>query len=487
MATEVALADEVAAASGLVMAKDARVPVAMVRGVDRLARRDAPAAALVRPADEDLFGSSPIAGAARPSHDPCVRPGRRADGRARGGDRRRLHRAGATPLDAWRFSVLRSPAARRRYLAAMAEAWRADLRADGTDEAVIDGGSRRSGAVLRAAPVLIVPWLLASQRARDYGDAERAEAERNMLVLSGGRGDPEPAARAVGPPGREQMGRLVDLLSARRLGPRSGSTTSGSRWAPWPAGRCRRDRVLRHARRSMSARSPTGSEARVGPVRWRAVGYALRPRRPPIAAVGETSARDGTTTDGHRPTKAERKEQARLEREALQRRMAAKKRNRTIGFAFVALAVVAAVVAIVVLQPGSTDAALPAPADLLAQAPAAATAAGCTEVETTEFYGGRRPDLAAIRRPGPHRGRRAVPGHAPARYLSEHPAASGPHVGETTLPAGVYDSTPGSRAADPLTGARGHRRLARPRRAAGGRRRDRILLRPVGSRSGKTE
>ena len=54
-ATIVALADEIAAASGLVMAKDAGVPVALVRGVDRLGGSDGHAADLIRPADEDMF------------------------------------------------------------------------------------------------------------------------------------------------------------------------------------------------------------------------------------------------------------------------------------------------------------------------------------------------------------------------------------------------------------------------------------------------
>ena len=57
-ATVVALADEIAAASGLVMGKDARVPVALVRGVRRLDGTDGPATDLIRPADEDLFRTS---------------------------------------------------------------------------------------------------------------------------------------------------------------------------------------------------------------------------------------------------------------------------------------------------------------------------------------------------------------------------------------------------------------------------------------------
>lgn len=54
-ATIVALADEIAAASGLVMAKDSGVPAALVRGVDRLGGSDGHAADLIRPADEDMF------------------------------------------------------------------------------------------------------------------------------------------------------------------------------------------------------------------------------------------------------------------------------------------------------------------------------------------------------------------------------------------------------------------------------------------------
>lgn len=59
-ATVVALADAVAAASGLVMTKIARIPAALVRGVE-LTPGGAPpgrARALVRPAEEDLFLTS---------------------------------------------------------------------------------------------------------------------------------------------------------------------------------------------------------------------------------------------------------------------------------------------------------------------------------------------------------------------------------------------------------------------------------------------
>jgi coenzyme F420-0:L-glutamate ligase / coenzyme F420-1:gamma-L-glutamate ligase len=53
--TEVAIADEVAAAAELVMGKAAGVPAAIVRGLERSWRREGSARELVRPPSEDLF------------------------------------------------------------------------------------------------------------------------------------------------------------------------------------------------------------------------------------------------------------------------------------------------------------------------------------------------------------------------------------------------------------------------------------------------
>ena len=58
--TVVALADEVAAASGLVMGKSARVPAALVRGVDIASAAPGRGADLIRPPDEDLFREGTI-------------------------------------------------------------------------------------------------------------------------------------------------------------------------------------------------------------------------------------------------------------------------------------------------------------------------------------------------------------------------------------------------------------------------------------------
>jgi coenzyme F420-0:L-glutamate ligase / coenzyme F420-1:gamma-L-glutamate ligase len=57
--TIVALADEIAAATGLVMGKADGIPAAVVRGV-RMEGPHVPASALVRSREEDLFPYSPV-------------------------------------------------------------------------------------------------------------------------------------------------------------------------------------------------------------------------------------------------------------------------------------------------------------------------------------------------------------------------------------------------------------------------------------------
>ena len=183
-ATVVALADEVAAASGLAMGKAERVPAAVVRGV----RHDGisvPVAELVRPPDEDLFRASPLLSI---SERRTIRAF--GDGEVPRGVVEEAVRAACTApaphhTRPWSFTALWSPAAKRRLLGAIAEAWRADLRGDGTPEATIARRIARSDAVLGAAPVLIVPWVR-FERAHPYPDAERAHAEREMFLLSGG-------------------------------------------------------------------------------------------------------------------------------------------------------------------------------------------------------------------------------------------------------------------------------------------------------------
>ena len=183
-ATIVALADEVAAAGGLAMGKAERVPAAVVRGV-RHDGTSVPVSELVRPPDEDLFRASPLLSI---SERRTIRSF--GEGEVPREVVEEAVRAACTApaphhTHPWSFMALWSPAAKRRLLGAIAEAWRADLRGDGTPEETIERRIARSDAVLGAAPVLIVPWVR-FERAHPYPDAERAHAEQEMFLLSGG-------------------------------------------------------------------------------------------------------------------------------------------------------------------------------------------------------------------------------------------------------------------------------------------------------------
>lgn len=183
-ATVVALADQVAAAAGAVMGKAERVPAAVVRGLS-WGGTDGTAHDLVRPAELDLFRESPL----QALH---ARRTIRSFGE------------GAVPRDAvadavaaactapaphhtrpWLFVALDGAPAKRALLAAIAEAWRADLHGDGTPEETIERRIARSDAVLGQAPTLIVPFVRFAG-AHPYADDERAGAEREMFLLSGG-------------------------------------------------------------------------------------------------------------------------------------------------------------------------------------------------------------------------------------------------------------------------------------------------------------
>jgi hypothetical protein len=159
--------------------------------------------------------------------------------------------------------------------------------------------------------------------------------------------------------------------------------------------------------------------------------------------VATKSGTRGQGPDGHRPTKAEKREEARLERERIQRKTAQRKRNRAIGLILVALAVVAAIVAIVVLQP-SASASADAPQDLLQEAAAAAEAAGCDQVQTIEPYGG----ISDPNDPGyvdqTHIGSGAFPTGPELSTYPSIPPASGPHapIPPGPIAAGVYDTAP---------------------------------------------
>jgi hypothetical protein len=147
--------------------------------------------------------------------------------------------------------------------------------------------------------------------------------------------------------------------------------------------------------------------------------------------------RGGQSDVNRRPTKAERKDQARKEREALQRRLSKQRRTRRLGLVLASVGVVAVVVA-VALWPGG----LPSADDLLGQATQAARAAGCQKVKTVDFYGGI-PDPASSE----YVDQAHIGGNLkfltppPLTSYPSTPPTSGPH---NAVPAasGVYDAPP---------------------------------------------
>jgi coenzyme F420-0:L-glutamate ligase/coenzyme F420-1:gamma-L-glutamate ligase len=157
-----ALADEIAAAAGLVMGKAEGVPVAVVRGL----RPDAPplpASALVRPPREDLFRESSLE--ALYARRSARRFGPDAVPREVLEEAVRAACAAASPgrTRPWVFVVLDSGPARKRLLAATAEAWTRDPR------------------TVADAPVLIVPCL-----SLDASDPAAHPAQRESMLLAGG-------------------------------------------------------------------------------------------------------------------------------------------------------------------------------------------------------------------------------------------------------------------------------------------------------------
>ena len=194
LVTEIAVADEIAAAADLVKGKLTGVPVAVIRGLS-IPDDGSSAARLLRGGPDDLFwlGTAEaielgrrqavlMRRSVRHFTDDPVDPGL-------------IEAAVAEALTApaphhtrpVRFVWVADRARRTELLDAMREAWRADLIADGKPAEVIEKRLAR-GQILYDAPEMVIPFVVASPAAgaHTYPDPVRTAAEHTMFTVAAG-------------------------------------------------------------------------------------------------------------------------------------------------------------------------------------------------------------------------------------------------------------------------------------------------------------
>jgi coenzyme F420-0:L-glutamate ligase/coenzyme F420-1:gamma-L-glutamate ligase len=189
--TEIAVADEIAAAADLVKGKLTDIPVAVVRG---LALRDngSTARTLVRAGDEDLFwlGTEEAIAVGRSQAQLMRRSVRTFSSQPV--EPALIEDAVAEALTApaphhtrpVRFVWLQGPAKRLALLDRMKDKWRADLTADGRPADSVERRVNR-GQILYDAPELVIPFMV-PDGAHSYPDAERTAAEHTMFTVAVG-------------------------------------------------------------------------------------------------------------------------------------------------------------------------------------------------------------------------------------------------------------------------------------------------------------
>jgi coenzyme F420-0:L-glutamate ligase/coenzyme F420-1:gamma-L-glutamate ligase len=194
MVTEVAVADEIAAAADLVKGKLTAIPVAVVRGLPSgvVADTDATARHLVRSGSDDLFwlGTAEALDLGRRqaqllrrsvrqfSNEP-VAPQLVEDAVAEALTAPAPHHT--RPV---RFVWLQTPATRARLLERMRDKWRADLSGDGKPADAVDRRVAR-GQILYEAPEVVIPFMV-PDGAHSYPDAARTDAEHTMFTVAVG-------------------------------------------------------------------------------------------------------------------------------------------------------------------------------------------------------------------------------------------------------------------------------------------------------------
>ncbi|WP_040869247.1 coenzyme F420-0:L-glutamate ligase [Nocardia exalbida] len=189
--TQVAVADELAAAADLVKGKLGGVPVAVVRGLPIVDDGSA-ATDLVRGGTDDLFWLGTAEAIERGRREAILLRRSIRQFSDAPVDPERIRSAVSIALTApaphhtrpVRFVWLRTPELRTRLLEAMARKWRADLTADGLPPERIERRVAR-GRILFDAPEVIIPFCV-PDGAHDYPDERRRADERTMFTVAVG-------------------------------------------------------------------------------------------------------------------------------------------------------------------------------------------------------------------------------------------------------------------------------------------------------------
>lgn len=189
--TEIAVADEIAAAADLVKGKLTDIPVAVVRGL-RLPDDGSTARTLVRSGEEDLFwlGTEEAIALGRAQAQLLRRSVRRFSADPVAPDLVEAAVAEALTAPAphhtrpVRFVWLQDRDRRMALLDRMKDKWRADLSADGRPADAVERRVAR-GQILYDAPEVVVPFLV-PDGAHDYPDAARTASEHTMFTVAVG-------------------------------------------------------------------------------------------------------------------------------------------------------------------------------------------------------------------------------------------------------------------------------------------------------------
>ncbi|TFI44191.1 coenzyme F420-0:L-glutamate ligase [Rhodococcus sp. 1R11] len=189
--TEVAIADELAAAGDLVKGKLGGVPIAVVRGLSPV-DDGSTAATLLRGGEDDLFWLGTAEALERGRREALLRRRSVRSFSPDAVDPDSIRSAVADALTApaphhthpVRFVWIRTPAVRRRLLETMREQWRADLAGDGLTEDRIAARLSR-GDILFDAPEIVIPFCV-PDGAHTYPDERRRAAEDTMFTVAVG-------------------------------------------------------------------------------------------------------------------------------------------------------------------------------------------------------------------------------------------------------------------------------------------------------------